>query len=252
MTLRAGFFVANLPGKQAGAPATTTANSSSSYVFSTGTTSNIGSVVVTKRTDYSFQLPGYDAPTNTLTFNGSQGIAYYANSNLHVQPLPYSIQVDFNTSQNSLGTSYIVNQGQGNGTGWPEVCIVLNQSNLNVYTATNNTGTGSQQAAFYIAQNIQINTWYRVGVMFYNTGGSNYVRFYLNGIEQYTHRYQGISFQRDPFDPSRGTNAAASDGLPWQSTNGIALGSDNRNDPNSHFQGSIRNFFAGKTLFWPI
>lgn len=247
MTIRPGFFSANLSGKQVGAPATTTANSGSSYVFTTNNTTTFGSVTVTRKS-------GFTAPSvsnNEMIFTGTQGIAYLDNDQLHVTP-PYSVQVDFYTTQTSKGTAYIWNNGQGNGIGWPEAVIVLNGANLNMYTSSNSAGTSTYQARFAIATNIQANTWYRVGVMWYTVSSTNYVRFYLNGSIVYTHQYSGTSFAADPNNPGGGTNTSTSDALPYNSSNGIAIGSDNNNDSSTRWEGKIRNVFVGKTLFWSI
>lgn len=253
MTIRPGFFSANISGKQLGAPATTTANSGSSYVFvPSASTTTFGSITVTKKT--TSPNGSWTEPTlsnNELTFNGSQGIAYLDNDQLHVAP-PYSVQVDFYATQVAKSTAYIWNNGQGNGIGWPEAVVALNGSSLNMYTSSNSLGGTTYQARFAIKSNIQVNTWYRLGIMWYNTGGSNYVRFYLNGSALYTHQYSGTAFYPDPFNQTGGQNTSTSDGLPYNSGNGIAIGSDNANDPASRWEGKIRNVFVGTTLFWSI
>lgn len=236
MVVRPGFFSSNLIGKQAGAPATTPANSASGYVFSTGNTT-IGSVAVTARNGNGASGPAwvdptYDSSSNTMTFDGTaQSLGYvYGGASIHVAPAPFSLQVDFNVDR-VTGHQYVVNMGQGNGLGYPEFIVDLSNASLTIQM--NSSSSGSGPMAVTISNNIQVGQWYRVGAMVYITGASTVnIRCYLNSEVKVQTTLPALPYNT--------------------STAGIAIGNDNGNFPSTFFKGKIRNFFLGKTLFWPI
>lgn len=234
---------ANFPGRYLALPAVTPANQGSYYTFSTGNTTTMGSVTLTKTTTTYQQAwvpPSYDSVSDTLTFNGTtQSIAYVANSDIHVAPLDFSLQFDFNPSR-LTGHQYLVNLGQGYGRGYPELVVDLSNTGLGVNFSTANDGNSNKA---YSLGTVAVNNWYRVGIMFYNvggtknqstgviTGGTNYLRAYVNGE---------VKLQ------------TSISGLPWTSTAGIAFGNDNANYGTTFFQGKMKSIFIGKTRFWNI
>jgi hypothetical protein len=282
MAVRPGVIGAsNILQKRISLPesAFTPANENSAYIFNTNATTTIGSgataVTVTKRTANNdpagqpnpqnpWVPPTYDSVTQSMTFSGTQSLAYLDTDTLHVYP-PYSCQVDFRPSVVNKTTMYIVNNGQGGGIGWEEFVIYLNNDNAMISTCAANNGEGGNAAsgppytAYYNLGKVMINTWNRVGVMWYNvggtlnestgiyTGGTNYMRGYLNDIEIFTRPLNGQAWTG-----AGGTKTAESGRLPWNSPNGICIGNDSANFGTTFFQGSIRNFFIGRTLFWPI
>lgn len=243
---------ANVGGRQYALPALTTANQNSAYVFSTAATTTLGSVTVTKRTgggggggtSQNWADPGYNSTNNSMTFNGTnQAIAYKPNSQLQIAPLPFSFQVDFYTTK-TTGNQYIVNLGQGNSVGWPCFQVmIMNGGNIELKQAT--TNDGSNQLAWTFAT-VVANKWYRLGVMYYRVGTSNYVRVYLNG-----------EIKLQVLLGTSATNASGQGGIPravdTTGTAGLAFGSDNANTANYNFQGEMRNiFFDNEVQFWPI
>ena len=248
MVVRPGFFSSNLIGKQAGGSPITPANQTAGYVFSTGTTTQLGTITVTKKTGGSFPsntIPTYDTPSSTMTFNGTnQAMAYAPNAEVQVAPVPFSFQVDFNTTK-LTGNQYIVNLGQGNGVGWPCWQVSIgNPGQLYMVQATQDGGVG--MSTYNIAI-IAANKWYRLGVMYYRVGTTNYNRVYLNG-EVKVQTTLGTST----------TNAGGQGGLPRttqtsdSSQAGLTFGNDGANASGYNFQGQMRNIFFGKTAFWTI
>lgn len=275
--------VQNALQKTVGLPSSafTAANSASSYVFTTASTATIGSggtaVTVTRRTASNVPNgqpgpqnpwinPGYDG--SSMIFSGTQSVAYLDNNSLHVVP-PYSCQVDFKPSVLNKSTMYVVNNGQGGGIGWEEFTIYCNNDNIFISTCAASDGSdggssasGPPYTAYYYLGKAQIGAWHRVGVMWYNvggtynsstntyTGGTNYIRGYLNGEQKWQRPLNGTAWT-NPIDTGRSFSTQSAR-LPYNSVNGIVLGNDNANFTNTFFEGSIRNFFIGRTLFWTI
>lgn len=272
MAVRPGIVgIQNFYGKQVGTPATTTSNATSAYVYTKSSSTDSVGNPVTGTTYTLSKIPTSnpygnanwvypDTVNNAMVFTGTQSVAYSDDNRLHVVA-PYSCQVDFNTTTVSKASQWIVDNGQGSGIGWEEFIIYLSNNSLIVSTCASNgaeggsTASGPPYNAHYTLGNVVPNTWYRVGVMWYNvggtynsgtntyTGGTNYIRGYLNGE---------IKFQRALDGTAALGQTAQSGRMPYNSGNGIAIGNDNANYPTTFFQGSIRNFFIGRTLFWPI
>jgi len=241
--------VTNTLGKQVGVPATTEANANSAYVFSTGDTTFGGVAVVKKTTggENAWQDPSYDNTTGIMTFSGAESMAYLDTDELHTAT-PYSVQVDFNTTTTTQALQYIINNGQGSGIGWEEFTVTVGYNNLRIHTCANAAG-GTTYEAVYDVSVIEPNTWYRFGLMFYNSGGMNYLRTYLNGIVKNQVTLDGKSNSSGYLNV---TNKGTAVAMPYNSSNGIAIGNDNVNFTGSFFNGQIKDLFIGKTLFWPI
>lgn len=247
MVVPAGIIASgNVPGKQVSLPAFTAANSTSAYVFTTATTANLGEITVTRKTGGAFgtgTTPGYDSTSAIMTFNGTtQAMAYEPSSTVQVAPLPFSFQVDINPAK-VTGSQYIVNLGQGNGVGWPCWQISIGNGNITMTQATANNNVGLQTWTLSPAV---IGKWYRIGVMYYRIGTSNYVRAYVNG-EVKLQQLLG----------SNASNTGGLGGLPRtvevvSTMAGLTFGNDGANATGYNFQGQMRNIFFGKTLFWPI
>jgi len=264
----------NLIGKQAGSPAITTANSAYAYTPSTGSSTTIGSITVNKTTtvnqtasgnqSYTWQVPALS--NGVFTLNGRTSIGYNLQTALHTQA-PYSVQVDFKTTTTAKDVQFILDNGEGFGIGWSEWAFQLAGNCLHV--GTNSRGQDYGQAWYDYAL-IQINTWYRVGLMFYNvggtynsgtkawTGGQFYIRGYLNGEKKFqqalspnnTVSQTGTQFTSSILGSAVDYRAVE---MPQQASNGIVIGADANNYVNRMFYGQIRNIFIGPgQLFWSI
>lgn len=179
-------------------------------------------------------VAGDSPPTFTngvLNFNGTQALRFTDSAATRVVP-PYSIEVEFSISAlpSNGNAAVIMNVGQKSGIDWPEFLIgVLENRDLNVYVNSNNTGGASQQI-FQAKSNIQLNTFYKLGVMFYNKGQGNRIRIYMDGVQVRDQPYS----------------------LPYNSSNGLSIGSDTSTNFAVRFNGKIKNLYVAQELFWPV
>ena len=261
MTIMPGAIVPNILGKQAATPATTTANASYPAQLSSGTNVAFGTVSLTKTTTTHSGGAAWVAPTysnGVMITTGTQSVAYVDNANLHTTA-PYSVQLDFNVTTVSPGVQYLINNGGGYNIGWPEWAIQLNGANLVVLA--NSRGQSYGQSQYDYSTNILPNTWYRVGLMYYNVSGQNYIRGYLNGVKIFQ---RAIAANGYALGAGAGSGTAhnsnllgvaidaRADEMPYDAPNGISLANDAANYTSSFLYGQIRNLFIGKTLFWTI
>lgn len=140
--------------------------------------------------------------------------------------------------------------------------LVQNGSNYDLYVQSNANGLASTGNARWDYDQVQANTWYKVGLMWYNiggtlnpttlayTGGVNYIRGYLDDVIKFDIALDGTA-------KSSGyagvTNPATAVKIPYVNTNsGISIGCDYVNVPSLNFRGQMRNIYVGRTLLWPI
>lgn len=234
-------------------PATNATSAPYAYTPSVGATAVINGVTLTKKTTVDQAASGnrslpWKAPTitsNIMSFDGTQSICYGDNTSL-TTTVPYSGQVDFNTTTTARGAQYILNNGEGFGIGWCEWAIQLLGDVLTLGTNSNQLASGQ---AYYDFARVRPNEWYRVGFMFFNTGGTNYVRGYLNGVQ----KFQFALIGQASVSTVRGaTNQAVSNTMPANAPNGISIGGDANNYDGRMYYGQVRNVIVGKQLFWSI
>lgn len=260
----------------------TSSPTSYKYNYSSGTTATFGYLTVNRKTatdsvngGVAWVLPSYDSPTDTLSFDGTQSIAYlnspaqqisYAGTGSNSAPqgiYQSSIQFEFNTI-GKAGVQIPFDHASGPGVAWPLAYFNLaqNGSNYDLYVQTNANGTGSNGNARWDYAQVQANTWYKVGLMWYNIGGTfnnntkqyaggmNYIRGYLDDVIKF-------DIALDSTAKSSGyagvTNPATAVKIPYVNTNsGISIGCDYVNVPSLNFRGQMRNIYVGRTLLWPI
>ena len=173
-------------------------------------------------------ISGDTPPTvsgNDLVFDGSQRIRYADSPNFRATP-PYSVEFEFKADSVSA-TQILFNIGGDLITEFPELMININASaGLMFFTNADNINP-NQSAVFAANGTLQTNTWYKVGLMIYNSGGTR-ARGYFNDV-------QAFDISINP---------------PRDSTNGSSFGASL--GTGAYLDGSLRNLRIGQSVFWPI
>lgn len=190
----------------------------------------------------------------------------------------YSIRMDFYHNYPTTSGGVIGTVGNGSGIGWPTWTLALSTSGnvgtLRLYMSYNNTsnnsgdgtnsvnanhlptgGTGTDtgsSSSFVFSTSVSQNIWYRVGLMFCNSSGTDTTSNQINQVKGYFGLQQSGLALANVFT---NTCSYPYNHQPWtagtdESPVALAIGSSISTSSPSAFIGGIKNVFIGRSRFW--